>query len=91
MPHRNDPCLCGSGKRYKHCCAKQKDSASKNKAGTQSIPEYNELGYIREGLDTPEQQARSCAALPPGLVATRGLVPPGILIIKKYLDPAAGE
>jgi predicted 2-oxoglutarate/Fe(II)-dependent dioxygenase YbiX len=62
-----------------------------NRAGAEPNPEYNELGYIREGLDTPEKQARYCAEQPPGLVATRGLVPPGILIIKKYLDSAACE
>jgi len=23
IPGRNDPCMCGSGKKYKHCCGKQ--------------------------------------------------------------------
>ncbi len=23
-PARNDPCPCGSGKKYKHCCAKKR-------------------------------------------------------------------
>ncbi len=84
MPRRNDPCPCGSGKRYKHCCAGNQAAASTKEA--RSTPEYNELGYIRDGLDKPEKQSRYCGDQPPGLVATRGLVPPGILIIKKYLD-----
>ena len=25
---RNEPCPCGSGKKYKHCCALRKDRAS---------------------------------------------------------------
>ena len=90
-PRRNDPCPCGSGKRYKHCCARKQDPAIGNKVDSEPTGEYNELGYIREGLDTPEKQARYCADQPPGLVATRGLVPPGILIIKKYLDSATCE
>ena len=24
-PGRNDPCSCGSGKKFKHCCASKKD------------------------------------------------------------------
>jgi hypothetical protein len=27
-PGRNDPCPCGSGKKYKHCCALTKDRLS---------------------------------------------------------------
>ena len=27
-PGRNDPCPCGSGKKYKHCCALKKDRLS---------------------------------------------------------------
>ena len=27
-PGRNDPCPCGSGKKYKHCCAAKKDRVS---------------------------------------------------------------
>ena len=85
MPRRNDTCPCGSGKRYKHCCAANQSAASGKRATARATPDYTELGYIRDGLDTPEKQALYCADQPPGIVATRGLVPPGILIIKKYL------
>lgn len=27
-PGRNDPCPCGSGKKYKHCCASKQDRLS---------------------------------------------------------------
>jgi hypothetical protein len=27
-PGRNDPCPCGSGKKYKHCCALKQDRLS---------------------------------------------------------------
>ncbi len=27
-PGRNDPCPCGSGKKFKHCCASKKDRVS---------------------------------------------------------------
>jgi hypothetical protein len=27
-PGRNDPCPCGSGKKFKHCCASKKDRLS---------------------------------------------------------------
>jgi len=91
MPRRNQPCPCGSGRRYKHCCAGNQTAASGKEAPAREIPDYNELGYIREGIDTPEKQSRYCADQPPGIVATRGLVPPGILIIKKYLDTAQCE
>lgn len=91
MPRRNQPCPCGSGRRYKHCCAENQTAASGKDATATAIPDYNELGYIGEGIDTPEKQSRYCADQPPGIVATRGLVPPGILIIKKYLDAAQCE
>ena len=32
---RNDPCPCGSGKKYKHCCL--------NKEGTQSVSDWSEV------------------------------------------------
>ena len=30
-PGRNDPCPCGSGKKYKKCCGKQDPNAKKKK------------------------------------------------------------
>src|SRR5215216_4229688 len=35
---RNDPCPCGSGKKYKKCCL-AKDEAAARKAYTQRVPE----------------------------------------------------
>jgi tetratricopeptide (TPR) repeat protein len=33
MPGRNEPCTCGSGKRYKHCCGAVTQGTSGNKRG----------------------------------------------------------
>lgn len=30
-PERNDPCHCGSGKKYKNCCQKKDESGSSSK------------------------------------------------------------
>ena len=35
---RNDPCPCGSGKRYKHCCIQSEGVQAVGEHGAQSIP-----------------------------------------------------
>jgi tetratricopeptide (TPR) repeat protein/SAM-dependent methyltransferase len=37
-PGRNDPCPCGSGKRYKHCCIHSEGVQALGEQGAQSIP-----------------------------------------------------
>lgn len=32
-PERNDPCRCGSGKKYKHCCQGKDDAKVTSKMG----------------------------------------------------------
>jgi hypothetical protein len=31
LPGRNDPCHCGSGKKYKHCCLAKDEAAEREK------------------------------------------------------------
>jgi len=31
LPGRNDPCHCGSGKKYKHCCLAKDEAAERQK------------------------------------------------------------
>jgi len=45
---RNDPCPCGSGKKYKHCCMGKIDQSDKKSPAEQLIEE------IREALNTGE-------------------------------------
>ena len=54
-PGRNDPCLCGSGKKYKHCCLLRETSRAQ--APHQRTPNDEEQGIalIRQGK--PDQAA----------------------------------
>jgi len=36
-PNRNEPCPCGSGKKYKHCCLAKKSLPSLRKRGTKPV------------------------------------------------------
>jgi len=45
---RNDPCPCGSGKKYKDCCMGKNDQPDEKGPAEQLIEE------IREALDTGE-------------------------------------
>lgn len=43
---RNDPCPCGSGKKYKRCCLAQSEAADRQALGpTASAPTHNHLGF----------------------------------------------
>ena len=62
-PGRNDPCPCGSGKRYKHCCGQLASTA----AGRAAHPEFLELvALLQSGrYAQAEQRARELVALHP--------------------------
>ena len=58
---RNDPCPCGSGAKYKHCClrkqTKKRDSTSKSQPDWQEeLGEHYEAGRWTEALDVIEEQ-----------------------------------
>lgn len=73
-PGRNDPCHCGSGKKYKHCCldkdnaeaaAKREKEAAEAAAAAQS-PEAPAQAVTR----TPKHQTQQ-----PWKTTSRGFVP----------------
>ena len=45
-PGRNDPCPCGSGKKYKRCCL-EKDAASKREALAASLKPASPWSWVR--------------------------------------------
>jgi len=47
-PGRNDPCLCGSGKKYKHCCGLLQDGGSPAEKAPATEPSLQEL--LQTGL-----------------------------------------
>ena len=60
-PRRNDPCSCGSGKRYKHCCGRV-DVAPKQEEVAAAIPPFLDMPdkvLIVPGFLSPEE----CAGL----------------------------
>lgn len=50
---------------------------------------YTSAGYYDRPLNDPEMLATECANLPAGLVVARGQVPPGIMIIRGFLERRA--
>ena len=75
MPGRNDPCICGSGRKYKHCCADLPPLLDIKPAHIWAI--------AVEHL-TPEQleQAHAVRAIPADLLSTLG---------EHYLKDGQGE
>jgi tetratricopeptide (TPR) repeat protein len=47
---RNDPCLCGSGKKYKRCCLAKVETAERQ-ALAAAAPRPNPLGFVDDGDD----------------------------------------
>jgi hypothetical protein len=45
-PKRNDPCHCGSGKKYKNCCQEKDTSKTSSKIGIAGIVAALLLGLI---------------------------------------------
>src|SRR5260370_27759918 len=42
---RNDPCPCGSGKKYKRCCLEKDETAERKFAATASVPQ-RQIGTV---------------------------------------------
>lgn len=49
-PSRNEPCHCGSGKKYKNCCFKKDQSGNSSKMGMIAIVAAVVLGLIFVGM-----------------------------------------
>ncbi|HEX8409585.1 MAG TPA: SEC-C metal-binding domain-containing protein [Thermoanaerobaculia bacterium] len=43
---RNDPCLCGSGRKYKRCCLKQDEAESRSKRQNALVAASNDPNFV---------------------------------------------
>lgn len=62
-PNRNDPCPCGSGKKYKNCCQNKDDSQMSSKIGLIAVVVAMVLGLIIAGMFISGGEGTEC---PPG-------------------------
>ena len=90
MSERNQPCACGSGRRYKHCCGAL--GASGNAQATPAVPvapkdpsPYVGMGRFRDEL-RGQAMAPFCAAEPAGQAPGLAWAPPGLLVVENFLD-----
>src|SRR5471032_3616212 len=67
-PGRNDPCPCGSGKKYKQCCAQIESIQARQKTAEAMLAEANQLTLLlRERRWTEaERHARAIIERQPG-------------------------
>lgn len=49
-PERNDPCYCGSGKKYKNCCQDKDNTKFSSKLGMAGIAIVLILGLVLVGI-----------------------------------------
>ncbi|MGM0505891.1 MAG: SEC-C metal-binding domain-containing protein [Bacteroidota bacterium] len=61
--HRNDPCHCGSGKKYKNCCQKRDDAHNGSKLGMIGLVLAVLLGLAILGISLSGGEDGQC---PPG-------------------------
>jgi hypothetical protein len=57
-PGRNEPCYCGSGKKYKHCCL-PKDEAKQAKARAKAVKDAQEVAEQPAEAAPPPTAARA--------------------------------
>ncbi len=62
LPGRNDPCHCGSGKKYKHCCLSKDEAAAREKHDVEATEAKGE--EQAKGSGAAEEHAHA-AARPP--------------------------
>ena len=86
MSLRNASCVCGSGKRYKHCCGRIKTSGAHNRPSSfGETPEYTEAGWFQKHL-RGEVMARFCPDAPGRSLRSNVKAPPGVLVVPKFLE-----
>ncbi|MDH4285173.1 MAG: tetratricopeptide repeat protein, partial [Gallionellaceae bacterium] len=68
-PGRNDPCPCGSGKKYKHCCQLRSNPLGKNTsaAAIQTALEHHRAGHLAEAEEIYNQVLHTDPAHPDAL------------------------
>ncbi len=72
-PGRNEPCHCGSGRKYKHCCLEKDNAeagAARVKAATESAAHASETA-----APAPARAAKHQTEQPWKTATTRGFVP----------------
>ena len=72
-PGRNEPCRCGSGRKYKHCCL-GKDEATASAARVKAAAEVS-AQPVEEISPAPKKAAKPPTAQPWKARTTRGFVP----------------
>ena len=73
-PGRNEPCRCGSGRKYKHCCLEKDDqaaAAARAKAAAEAPAQSAEDAPSKKPARTPKPQTDQ----PWKTTASRGFVP----------------
>lgn len=61
---RNEPCPCGSGRKYKHCCLKMKDNMSPRARVFAVLAGVTFAGIVIFGIVTVIQATRSTEQQP---------------------------
>jgi SEC-C motif len=72
-PGRNQPCHCGSGRKYKHCCLEKDEAragAARVKAATEAAAQPPEAA-----TSTPKRQPKPQTHQPWKTATSRGFVP----------------
>ncbi|MGH2436334.1 MAG: SEC-C metal-binding domain-containing protein [bacterium] len=72
-PGRNEPCRCGSGRKYKHCCLEKDDreaAAARAKAAAEAPARSSEAVTL-----TPKRASKPQTDQPWRATSTRGFVP----------------
>ncbi len=62
-PGRNDPCPCGSGKKFKQCCAQLEDLQARQKTAQSMLAEANQLTLLLRERRFAEAERRARAIL----------------------------
>jgi hypothetical protein len=75
-PGRNEPCHCGSGRKYKHCCLEKDDAkaaAARKKAAAKTPAEPGETAEATAA--TPARAPKHKTEQPWKATTTRGFAP----------------
>ena len=88
---RNEPCFCGSGKKYKHCCLRKQQLAppETNPADEIPLPDEDEIAQDSAHLSAPEPATAPAISLDGLINITVGLaLVAGVLWWVGYGDAA---
>jgi len=75
-PGRNEPCHCGSGRKYKHCCLAKDDAKARSARKKAAGKEAAETGESADAAAAaPARAPKHKTEQPWKAAATRGFVP----------------